>query len=66
MPTYSYRCPECMYTCTQHRVMRDRDMQTRCMQCAFSDIVSWCERVPTSAAFTVKGFNAQNGYAKET
>lgn len=66
MPTYSYRCPECMFSFNEQRPIAERDFAQKCMRCAFSDRDTWVERVPTSAAFTVQGFTAKNGYSKES
>lgn len=65
MPSYSYRCRECMAEYTAPRTIGNRDAPFQCARCLFNDIENWCERIPDAPAFTITGYNAKNGYTKE-
>lgn len=66
MPTYSYRCPECMYEFVKGTTVEGRDVKQPCLRCAFSDLDVRCERIPDAPNFSVGGFSAKNGYSKSS
>jgi len=63
MPLYDLKCANCG---AEHK-----DVLVKGWQHHYSPACSRCkkvgslQRVPRAAAFTVKGFNAANGYSKE-
>ena len=63
MPQYVFKCPVCGEEETLTLAMAQRD---ECMiYCRHEDGgVHRKQRVATTAAFTIGGFNAANGYAK--
>ena len=64
MPLYLYKCPSChegQEVYLPFPITKADDHYTICKSC---DVAM--ERVPTAASFEVRGFNARNGYAKET
>jgi predicted nucleic acid-binding Zn ribbon protein len=61
MPSYLYKCPKCDAQTSRFKKIEDRDDAPICVQHKQPLVM---ERVPTSANFTVTGFNAKNGYSK--
>ena len=68
MPTYDYECSDCGRRVTRIRPITERDDLETCSHCG-QDWDSWSGpgqlvRVPSAPSFSIKGFNAANGYAK--
>lgn len=57
MPIFDFACPRCDKR-TEVIALRPQDSAVACDECGVQ-----MERVPTAAAFTVKGHSAANGYA---
>lgn len=68
MPTYEYICPLCGRRGPRAVSVAQRDQQL-CMGVPASETyLGVCrgtlERLPAAPNFTIKGFNAKNGYSK--
>lgn len=58
MPTHDYKCAHCPLAFEQRTPIDKADVVT-CPTCG-----QFAERQPGAPSFTVKGFNAANGYGK--
>lgn len=72
MPFYDYECDDCGRRETRYRSIAERDDWGVCPSCGMwvqhPDAAvgpGYMRRVPSAPAFTVKGFNAANGYASK-
>lgn len=65
MPTYKYRCTECMYEFEEETLIALRNVMP-CPRCAFGDGITLCKPLPAAPAFSVKGFSEANGYSKSS
>ncbi len=65
MPIYDYECPTCGRHTTAFTRIEHRDFPTLCGQVT-NGVMCWTElrRVPSAPSFSIKGFNAANGYAR--
>ena len=73
MPTYDYVCDDCGYRTSRIRLIAERDDFEVCPSCG-----PWANhpdnqvgpgyliRVPSAPSFSIKGFNAANGYARRS
>lgn len=61
MPLYVYRCPACHHEVEEMRTVANRDNAPVCYGLLDEPSIPM-ERVPTAAAFTVRGHSAANGY----
>lgn len=60
MPTYTHLCHKCHKHFAVRCTIERRDRGHRCPDCgSFNN-----ERVVDAPNFTIKGFNAKNGYSK--
>jgi putative FmdB family regulatory protein len=62
MPTYSYAGNVCGYHFDCAVRIADRDTPQACPECQTTPAI----RLSTAPSFTIKGFNAANGYARRT
>lgn len=60
MPTYTYACNICSHSFDLVTSIRDRDNRPPCPECTSRATV----RLSAAPSFSIKGFNAANGYAK--
>lgn len=65
MPTYEYECPHCHTRYERQRAIAARDKGGFCAHGLSDRHMEAFElvRVQSSPSFTVKGFNARNGYS---
>ncbi len=67
MPTYTYECSLCRRRQTRVRSIDHRDDTAFCMAVG-ETYMALCrgqlQRVADAPAFTVRGYNAKNGYSK--
>lgn len=69
MPLYTFECRGCGYREDLARPIALRNEPAVCPKCTVPTfkghaLVYLMRRVPTSASFTIHGFNAKNGYSK--
>lgn len=62
MPRFDYRCPKCERTEEMQEPTWEGSPCLPC--CKFCCGPVTMEKLPSAPNFTVKGFNAKNGYAK--
>ncbi len=61
MPTYDFRCRDC------RQVFEEKvSVETDLLPCPRQECQGVADRLPSAPGFSVKGFNAKNGYAKDT
>lgn len=60
MPTYTYECFTCKHRFEEQRNIVKRDEPGQCSRCGSHHT----RLVPSVSQFTVKGYNAKNGYSK--
>jgi putative FmdB family regulatory protein len=60
MPAYEFKCSQCGYKRTQIYLNFDQMMDSAPLFCPKDR--KRMEREPSAPAFTVKGYNAANGY----
>jgi predicted nucleic acid-binding Zn ribbon protein len=62
MPTFDYQCPNCGHT--QECSIPLDELGFRAIYCGMCSVRPQMDRLPAAPNFTIKGFNAKNGYSK--
>lgn len=62
MPTYSYACNVCGHHFDRVVRVADRDEPAACPECRTVPAT----RLSSAPSFSIKGFNAANGYARRS